>query len=273
MLAAALVAGALLEARDLRRAGDESLLDAAAAVAARLAGSAALADGWLAEQEQAYGCLYYLEDNGVPLEHTQKNGSAALLTDEALARCAALGAGQHDVFDFEAASGETWRCAALALAPANLRHSPRLLLALRNTAPLNAQLAGLGAKYALLWAGGTALLAAAGALLAHIALKPTAAALRQQNEFVAAASHELRAPLAVIKSSLQAAASEPDRRDKLLGIAGAEGGALAAPHRGTAVFGRSGRSHPAPLPRRIGAGHLSSGGVGGLARPPAPERP
>ena len=222
VLAAALVAGALLEARDLRQAGDESLLDAAAAVADRLAGATTLADSWLAEQEQAYECLYYLEDNGVPLEHTEKNGSAALLTCEALDRCAALGAGQSAVFGFEAADGEVWRCAALALAPANLRHGPRLLLALRSTAPLHAQLAGVAVKYALLWAGGTALLAAAGALLAHIALRPTAAALRQQNEFVAAASHELRAPLTVIKSSLQAAASEPDRRDKLLGIASAE---------------------------------------------------
>lgn len=222
VLAAALVAGALLEARGLREAGDGSLRDAAAAVAEHLAASSTLADSWLAEQEQAYECLYYLEDNGVPLEHTEKNGSAALLTGEALGRCAALGAGQSDVFDFQAANGEVWRCAALALAPANLRHGPRLLLALRSTAPLNAQLAGVGAKYALLWVGGTALLTAAGALLAHIALRPTAAALRQQNEFVAAASHELRAPLTVLKSSLQAAASEPARRDKLLTIAGAE---------------------------------------------------
>lgn len=222
VLAAALVAGALLEARDLRQAGDESLLDAASAVAARLTGATTLADSWLTEQEQAYDCVYYLEDNGVPLEHTGKNGSKVLLTDGALDRCAGLGAGQSAVFDFETANGEAWRCAALALAPANLRHGPRLLLALRSTASLNAQLAGVAVKYALLWVGGTALLTAAGALLAHIALKPTAVALRQQNEFVAAASHELRAPLTVIKSSLQAAASEPARRDKLLTIAGAE---------------------------------------------------
>lgn len=222
VLAAALVAGALWEARDLRQAGDESLLDAASAVAARLAGATTLADSWLTEQEQAYDCVYYLEDNGVPLEHTEKNGSKALLTDEVLDRCAGLGAGQSAVFDFETANGEIWRCATVALAPANLRHGPRLLLAFRSTALLNAQLAGVAVKYALLWVGGTALLTAAGALLAHIALKPTAAALRQQNEFVAAASHELRAPLTVIKSSLQATASEPARRDKLLTIAGAE---------------------------------------------------
>ena len=79
VLAAALMTGALLEARDLRQAGDESLLDAAAAVADRLAGATTLADSWLAEQEQAYECLYYLEDNGVPLEHTEKNGPAACI--------------------------------------------------------------------------------------------------------------------------------------------------------------------------------------------------
>lgn len=222
VLAAAFAAGGAMEARSLRQAADEALLDAAAAVAARLAGSSTLADSWLTEQEQAYGCLFYLEDNGVPLAHTQKNGAAALLTDEALGRCAALGAGQSEVFDFAAGDGETWRCAALALAPANLRHAPRLLLALHSAGPLKARLAGVAAKYALLWAGGSALLAAAGALLARVALRPTAAALRQQNEFVAAASHELRAPLTVLKSSLQAAAGQPAGREKLLAIAGAE---------------------------------------------------
>src|SRR5699024_836130 len=107
VLAAALVTGGLLEARALRRASDESLLDAAGAVAARLAGASILADSWLAEQEQVYDCRFYLEDNGVPLEHTLKNGAAALLTSDALGRCAALGAGQNAVFDFEAANGDS----------------------------------------------------------------------------------------------------------------------------------------------------------------------
>lgn len=221
VLAVALAAGGVLEARALAQAEDESLLAAAGVVARRLADSS-LSDGWLTEQEQAGECLFYLEDNGVPLVHTEHNGAAALLTGEALERCGELGAGQSAVFDFAAQNGSPYRCAALALTPVNLRHGPRLVLALRNAAPLRAEVAGVAVKYALLWAGGTALLAAAGALLAHIALKPTAAALRQQNEFVAAASHELRGPLTVIKSSLQAAGAEPARRDKLLAIAGAE---------------------------------------------------
>lgn len=221
VLAAALLTGGVLEARALARAEDESLLTAAGTVARRLSANT-LSDAWLTEQEQAGGCLFYLQDNGVPLVHTEHNGAAALLTGEALERCAALGAGQSTVFDFEAQSGGRYRCAALALAPVNLRHGPRLLLALRDTSALRAAVAGVALKYAILWLGGTGLLAAAGALLARIALKPTSAALRQQNEFVAAASHELRGPLTVIKSSLQAAACEPERQKKLLAIAAGE---------------------------------------------------
>lgn len=272
VLAAALVAGALLEARDLRQAGDESLLDAAAAVADRLAGATTLADSWLAEQEQAYECLYYLEDNGVPLEHTEKNGSAALLTCEALDRCAALGAGQSAVFGFEAADGEVWRCAALALAPANLRHGPRLLLALRSTAPLHAQLAG--------WRSNTPFCGRAARRCwprrarcwptSPCGPPPPPCASRMSSSPPQAMSFAPRSP------SSRAVCRPPPRAGPPGQTAGHRergGGALAAPHRGTAVFGRAGRPHPAPLPRRAGTGHLSSGGVGGMARAPAPERP
>ena len=124
VLAVALTAGGLLEVRDLRRSSDESLLGAASVVAARLAGATTLADSWLTEQEQAYDCVYYLEDNGVPLAHIGHNGAAALLTAEARERCADL-----------------------ALAPVDLRHGPP---AGAGTASLNARLAEMAAKYALL---------------------------------------------------------------------------------------------------------------------------
>ncbi len=221
VLAAALAAGGMLEARALCRADEESLLQALETLAARV-NSGALADSWLAELEQTYDCRFYLEDNGVPLAYTRQNGTRDLVAGDLLARCAVLPAGQTGRFTFTGPDGRQYRCAALALVPANLRQPARPLLALRSAAPLRRQLAEVAVKYSLLWAGGVALLAAAGALLARIALKPTGEALRRQNEFVAAASHELRSPLTVIKSSLQAAADEPTRQDRLLTIARAE---------------------------------------------------
>lgn len=62
-------------------------------------------------------------------------------------------------------------------------------------------LAGLGA--------GLALLAFINWHLSKTLLKPTADGLQRQTAFVAAASHELRSPLAVIRSSLSAADSSP----------------------------------------------------------------
>lgn len=221
VLAAALAAGGMLEARALCRADEESLLQALETLAARV-NSGALADSWLAELEQTYDCRFYLEDNGVPLAYTRQNGTGDLVADDLLARCAVLPAGQTGRFTFTGPDGRQYRCAALALVPANLRQPARPLLALRSAATLRRQLAEIAVKYSLLWAGGVALLAAAGSLLARIALKPTGEALRRQNEFVAAASHELRSPLTVIKSSLQAAADEPARQDRLLAIARAE---------------------------------------------------
>lgn len=41
------------------------------------------------------------------------------------------------------------------------------------------------------------------------ALAPTALAMRRQKEFIAAAGHELRSPLAVVKASLDAACRTP----------------------------------------------------------------
>ena len=87
VLAVALGIGGALEARALLASDEESLFEAAEAVANRLTGQNRLEDSWLSAQEQAYGCLFYLEDNGVPLAHTEQNGVRALLTDELLARC------------------------------------------------------------------------------------------------------------------------------------------------------------------------------------------
>lgn len=70
-----------------------------------------------------------------------------------------------------------------------------------------------GLWYLGLLLAGLALLFLANWFLAKLVLRPTAESLRRQTEFVAAASHELRSPLAVIRSSLSAAQSVDDAQD------------------------------------------------------------
>ena len=71
---------------------------------------------------------------------------------------------------------------------------------------------------------GTLLLAAISWQLTGKALAPTALAMRRQKEFIAAASHELRSPLAVVKASVDAArnADTPTERSSFLQNAEAE---------------------------------------------------
>ena len=60
-------------------------------------------------------------------------------------------------------------------------------------------------QYAGLWALGAVVLALLCRWMVGRALRPTAQALQKQREFIAAAGHELRSPLTVLKASLQAA--------------------------------------------------------------------
>lgn len=66
--------------------------------------------------------------------------------------------------------------------------------------------------YGALLLVGLAGLALANWLLAKLVLKPTAEGIQRQADFVAAASHELRSPLAVVRSSLSAADAAPEER-------------------------------------------------------------
>ena len=219
VLAAAFGAGGFFECRSLISADRAQLQAAADAVARHLRQENSLSDAWLARQEAAYSCRFYLEDGGAPLAHVQLSGAAAAMTKAALAAGEALAPGQGELFRFAGGDGRQYDCAALALVSADLRLPGATLYALRDAAVLQGRLVLTALRYTGLWLAGSALLAGAGALLARLALKPTEAALRAQKEFIAAASHELRSPLTVIKSSLQAARDTPERQEKLLAAA------------------------------------------------------
>lgn len=62
--------------------------------------------------------------------------------------------------------------------------------------------------------GGSALLYVTGRFFVRKALEPVQVNMKQQKDFIAAASHELKSPLAVIQSCSEAAVSFPDEADR-----------------------------------------------------------
>lgn len=81
------------------------------------------------------------------------------------------------------------------------------LLLMRDVRGGRQALAILTLQYIFAWLAGTAALYAVSRFLVVCALRPTQDAWQRQREFVAAASHELRAPLAVIRASIGEARS------------------------------------------------------------------
>lgn len=184
----------------------------------RLAEADTVSDAWLAEQERTSGCLLFLQDNGAALHYPGASAAksrAALETQLWQAAAGQLsaetfggaGARQSVRFSLGGYGDIPYRCAA-ALLPRGA-HGDYLLVALAQDTRFLAQ-HGLATalQYAALWLAGTAILLCLCFWLAGRALAPTEQAMVRQKEFIAAASHELRSPLAVIKASLQALAEQ-----------------------------------------------------------------
>lgn len=132
------------------------------------------------------------------------------------------------------------------LLPSEQTSSAVLLYIIRDMGPLHDRLWIMAWQYTALWAAGALILAFLSHWMVDRALRPTAQAMQKQREFVAAAGHELRSPLTVLKASLQAAqapetahlapqflshaASEVDRLSRLtedlLILAGGDAGVL-----------------------------------------------
>ena len=184
----------------------------------RLAEADTVSDAWLAEQERTSGCLLFLQDNGAALHYPGASAAqsrAALETQLWQATAGQLsaktfggaGARQSVCFSLGGYGDIPYRC-AVALLPRGA-HGDYLLLALaQDTRFLARHGLATALQYAALWLAGTAILLCLCFWLAGRALAPTEQAMGRQKEFIAAASHELRSPLAVIKASLQALAEQ-----------------------------------------------------------------
>lgn len=253
VLLATCVSGFLLSARQ-RQVSDELLFQThLSSLTGRLQFDRRIGGDWLASFEAENRLAVFLWDSGrrmkfeggVWLPSARRGALAAAALEEAAAKgfYPAAPPASYTASGFELErDGLRFRGAAVAfpLEGGSWIH----LLLLRDLAPQRAALGALALRWTLLFlAAGTAL-AFAGRWLAGRAAAPVQDSLRRQAEFVAAASHELRGPLAVVATSADLLAEGMEgpylanirgeaRRmaglvDDLLTLAGAEAG-LAPP--------------------------------------------
>ena len=183
------------------------------AICDRLDSADSVSDEWLRDQEHNNGLLIFLQDNGAALHFTGTLGNAAaraelepLLTE---GLCILRDTAKHDstgavqrqstVFTLGA-----YRC-HVALLPRGENGSYLLAAGAQDMSFIHQHRVQTMVQYSALWVVGTLLLALISWRLTGKALAPTALAMRRQKEFIAAASHELRSPLAVVKASVDAA--------------------------------------------------------------------
>lgn len=241
-LTALVLAGALLVTWSLSqeqyRVSAETLFtNNFSALCDRLADAETVTDTWLAEQENNNNCLLFLQDNGSSLHYTGMETSAtpraeleSLVLDGALrmldpAYRDTSGAvvRQEAHFTMAGNAGDSYYVDA-ALLPRGTSGAYLLLISLQDKAFLGRHQFWSALQYTGLWIAGSLLLALISYWLTGKALAPTAQAMQRQKEFIAAASHELRSPLAVVKTSLQALDGNlaPERQESMLHSALAE---------------------------------------------------
>ena len=253
VLLATCVSGFLLSARQ-RQVSDELLFQThLSSLTGRLQFDRRIGGEWLASFEAENRLAVFLWDSGrrmkfeggVWLPAAQRGALAAAALEEAAAEgfCPADPPASYTASGFKLEREGLRFCGAAVAFPLEGGSWIHLLL-LRDLAPQRAALGALALRWTLLFlAAGTAL-AFAGRWLAGRAAAPVQDSLRRQAEFVAAASHELRGPLAVVATSADLLAEGMEgpylanirgeaRRmaglvDDLLTLAGAEAG-LAPP--------------------------------------------
>ena len=214
VLAAALTATCRMAQNEAVSGSDLLFANTVSAIEDAVEENGMVRDSWLARQETGGRLVLYLEDNGQPLAFSggwspadDRASLVELAKDQAAA--AGLDTGrlrrQKASFSLEGTQLRgTYTCTAL-LIPHEQIPSAVVLYIIRDLQPLNDRLGTMVWQYVGLWAAGAAVLAMLSHWMVCRALRPTAQALQKQREFIAAAGHELRSPLTVLKASLQAA--------------------------------------------------------------------
>ena len=220
ILTLVVIGGLVVSARELEKKSLEAFQNDVLGITSRLQSGATISCTWLSQLESSRRLIIHIEDNGVPLLYS---GSWSPLTDRNLLieRTREMALAQHidpsvspvsssllrsPVYTVEGSRKDSYLGCVLVLPVGNSFQSLTLLA---YKGPASSGLYRQGFLFLLLNLAGIGALMAVSWILVGKALKPLKENQQKQNEFIAAASHELRAPLAVIRSSISAARSMP----------------------------------------------------------------
>lgn len=226
LLAMALAALSLAEGQ-LRAGSEAGFLSSANAIIAKLRSDRVVSTTWLAQLESGEGLIISLRDQGAPLSFSgawTPRTARPLLLERAVAGARALGVEPDSpplslidttstpVFEVRGDLGERYLASVTQIPSSQGWQS---LVLLKDMSSSDQQLLLLRGSFAALVAAGvTALLLLCWAFAGR-AIRPIEESRRKQAEFIAAASHELRSPLAVIRTSASALAVAPDQASRL----------------------------------------------------------
>ncbi|MDY5624982.1 MAG: HAMP domain-containing sensor histidine kinase [Eubacteriales bacterium] len=177
-----------------------------------ITGKGSISDSWLARQEAAAISVIHIEDGGVPLAFSgarQEGIDREKLIAGAKEQAKSAGLGglhgkkQRVSFDLpKDRAGRSYRCMAAAIPYKNITVA---LYVIQDNTTAEKHILLMGWQYLGLWCIGSLALLVICRFAVGRALKPTEEAMLRQREFVAAAGHELRSPLTVVKAAVEAA--------------------------------------------------------------------
>lgn len=197
----------------LRVAADTAFASGVDALVYKLQSDRTLSGSYLAQSEASSRQVIHIEDGGNPLTFrgswmpkTDRSILVEMANEQALALNLAIPLGSlapaRVSFSLTGAYGEDYLASA-ALLPVS-GGQPIKLVVIKDMSDLNEQIKSQRTTVLALGLGGLLALAAIGWVYSGRAVRPALENHRRQMEFTAVASHELKAPLAVISASAQA---------------------------------------------------------------------
>lgn len=185
------------------------------------------ADSYLSELEEKSALIIYIEENNTPLffpgaYHPATSRNILLARAEDLAKREGIYPAsrpissnilQSSIFQIKGNHRDAYLGNVLIL---NAGSGCKKLILLQDITPNRNRLLQTGCFYLMIDSLGLLLLFLTGRRFVAKSLKPLEETYRKQQDFVAAASHELRSPLSVIQTSADAISVKQDKNKRLL---------------------------------------------------------